>query len=127
MEMISSAEALDLLVQIAGPGKFAVRELRIKKRLNWRDKASSAIRHILQGERRLTPDEIRDIEIARIKFCADQIEANREVNRNLFSAMRSALAAMEVGDPEFYRPHIEAMRDAVLQLGHRPGEVRRSD
>ena len=110
------------LSELGGGGKLAEREWRIRCRLNWHRKPKSAVRHLLYGERRPSLDEAKEIEAAHLRLCAEKIEANRDDNARLFAAMRTALATMEASDPEFYRPHIEAVRELLFRHGHRGGE-----
>jgi hypothetical protein len=110
------------LSAIGGHGPLKAREWRIRCRLNWHDKAQSAVRHLLYGERRPSLDEAREIEAAHLKFCAEKILENRAENETLVASMRSALAAMETTDPEFYRAHIEALGAMLLQSRHQAGE-----
>lgn len=106
------AEKLD---RIGGDGKLQEREWRIRCRLNWHTKAKSAVRHLLHGERKPTLEEAREIEAAHFKWCAEQVKANRDANIQLFNSMREALDAMERTDSEFFGPHIEEMRQLLLQ------------
>lgn len=127
LEKSSMTALAEKLGQIGGAGRLKEREWRIRVRLNWHGKARSAVRHLLHGERRPTLEEARQIEAAHLKFCAEKVEANRRENECLFQSMRAALAAMEASDPEFYRPHIEAMRGMLLQLGCGPVDHGKTD
>jgi hypothetical protein len=113
------AEKLNAL---GGEGKLLEREWRIRSRLNWHTKASSAVRHLIYGERKPTVQEVKEIEAAHVKYCAERIEANRDENAKLFAAMRHAIEAMEKTDPDFYRPHIEAVGDILLRGRNVAGE-----
>lgn len=113
------AEKLNAL---GGDGKLLEREWRIRSRLNWHTKAQSAVRHLIYGERKPTAQEAKEIEAAHVRYCAERIEANRDENTKLFAAMRQALEAMEKTDPEFYRPHIEAVSDILLRSRNVAGE-----
>lgn len=124
LEKDSMTAIAEKLGALGGPGKLAERDWRIRCRLNWHHKSKSAVRHLLYGERRPSIEEARQIEAAHLRMCAEKIEANREENRNLFSATRSALAAMEEGDAEFYGPQIEALRHALLRNWDVGGEGR---
>lgn len=103
------------LTAIGGTGPLKAREWRIKSRLNWHDKAASTVRHMLYGERMPTLDEARQIEAAHLKYCAERIRQNATENAALIREMQSALAAMEASDPEFFQPHIDAVRAMLLQ------------
>jgi len=118
--MTALAEKLDA---IGGHGPLKAREWRIRCRLNWHDKAASAVRHLLYGERRPTVDEAKQIEAAHLRYCAERIRANAAENETLLSSMRAALAAMEAADPEFFRPHVEAVGAMLLQRGHQASET----
>ncbi len=122
LEKRSMAAIAEKLSAIGGQGPFKAREWRIRCRLGWHSKAPSAIRHLLYHERRPSLDEAREIEAAHLKFCAEKILENRAENETLRSSMRSALAAMESSDPEFYRAHIEALGAMLLQSRHQSGE-----
>ena len=119
----SSMHAIsEKLIAIGGSGPLKAREWRIRCRLNWHHKAVSAVRHMLYGERCPSLDEAREIEAGHLKFCAEKLLENRAENETLMASMRSALAAMETSDPEFYRPHIESVGAMLLQRGHQAGE-----
>lgn len=77
--------------------------------------ARTAVRHLLYGERKPSAEEAKQIEAAHLKYCAEKIEANAHENAKLFASMRQALAAMEASDPEFYRPHIETVRELLFR------------
>lgn len=109
---------VEKLEAIGGDGKWLERDWRIRVRLNWHHKARSAVRHMLDGTRRIDAAEAKQIELAHVKYCAEQIEANRVENAKLFASMRSAIAAMEASDPEFYGPHIEALGADMLRRGN---------
>jgi hypothetical protein len=115
MEESSMTALAEKLTDIGGTGPLKAREWRIRCRLNWHDKASSAVRHLIYGERRPSLDEAREIEAAHLKYCAEKILENRAENASLLSSMHAALAAMESSDPEFYRAHIEALGAMLLQ------------
>ena len=119
LEKFSMAALADKLGALGGTGKLSEREWRIRCRLNWHHKARSTIRHMLYGERRPYVNEARQIEAAHLKHCAEKIEANSNDNARLYQSMRTALAAMEATDPEFYREQAEALR----QILFRPGDL----
>ncbi len=114
-EAIVSA-VIEKLNHIAGAGKMIERDWRARNRLRWHTKAKSAVRHLLNGERRPSLDEAREIEAAHLKYCAEQIEVNRAANAKLFDTMQQSIAAMQTSDPDFYRPHIEALGETLLRL-----------
>ena len=115
LEKVSMAALVDKLAAIGGPGPLKQREWRIRVRLNWHHKAKSAVRHMLYGARQPTYQEAREIEAAHLKFCAERIRQNAAENEALLSSMRSAVAAMENCDPAFFQPHVDAMREILLQ------------
>lgn len=82
---------------------------------------------MLNGERQISAVEAKEIEAAHLKWCADKARSNAAENEAIFREMRAALVAMEQTDPEFYRPHVEAVRDILLQFGHGSGEGRIQD
>ena len=106
---------VEKLTAIGGDGSLKQREWRIRCRLGWHTKARSAVRHILNGERGLSVAQARQIEAAHFKYCAERIEVNARENADLLREMRSALAAMEATDPEFFEPTIDAVRQMLLQ------------
>lgn len=114
LESLSMTALAEKLSAIGGAGKLEEREWRIRCRLNWHTKARSAVRHLLHGERKPSLEESKQIEAAHLRYCAEKIEANANENRQLFESMRQALAAMEASDPEFYRPHIETVRELLF-------------
>lgn len=116
--MSAYVEKLDQIGGGSEVKKFALKDWQIRARLKWHDKAKSAIRHILRGDRKLSGQEEREIEAAHLRFCADAIKAKHDETKDLFASMRRAIDAMERSDPEFYRPHIEAVRDQMLRLGY---------
>lgn len=111
------------LRELGGDGKLREREWRIRVRLNWHSKPASTVRHMLFCERRPTVEEAQEIEAAHLRWCAEKVEANRAESQKLFVAMREAIAAMEASDPEFYAPHLDAVRELLLQGwdGRSPG------
>jgi hypothetical protein len=109
------------LRELGGEGKLREREWRIRVRLNWHSKPASTVRHMMFCERRPTVEEAREIEAAHLRWCAEKVEANRAESQKLFVAMREAIAAMEASDPEFYAPHLEAVRHLLLQGGNDGG------
>lgn len=115
LEKFSMSAVLDKLEVIAGHGKFATRDWQVRKRLNWHTKAKSVVRHMLSGERKISVEEAAQIHAAHLKYCAEQVEANRNENTKLFADMHSAIAAMQATDPDFYRPHIEAIGELLFQ------------
>ena len=121
------AVLLNKLSAIGGTGKFEVREMRIRTRLRWHTKPKTAIRHMLQGEQRPDIEEAREIEAGHLKYCAEQIKANNNENVRLFESMRAALVAMQTTDPDFFRPHVEAVRELLFQPGNMGGGEGKAD
>ena len=123
LEKSSMAAIAKKLSAIGGQGRMKEREWRIRCRLNWHNKAASAVRHLLHGERKPTIEETKQSEAAHLRFCAEKVKANAAENEALFASMRSAISAMEAADVEFYRPHIEAMRDILFRDRNEAREV----
>ena len=123
LEKSSMTAIAHKLADIGGAGPLKLREWRIRSRLNWHAKARSAVRHMLYGERSPTLEEAKQIEAAHLKYCAERIRANAAENETLFREMQSALAAMEASDPDFFQPHIEAVRQLLFQRRDQAGEV----
>lgn len=116
LERVSKMAALvEKLNALGGHGPMKSREWRIRSRLKWHDKASSTVRHMLYGERCPSIEEAKQIEAAHLRYCAERIHANQAENDALVQEMRSALAAMEASDPEFFQPHIQAIGEMLLQ------------
>lgn len=115
LEKISTMALAEKLGALGGSGPMKAREWRIRCRLGWHDKAASAIRHLMYGERRPTWEEAHEIEAAHLKFCAERIELNARENSALLRELRSALAAMEASDPDFFEPTIKAVGEMLLQ------------
>jgi hypothetical protein len=109
--------AREKLVILAGPKPFKEQDRRIRSLCSWRDKAASAVRHMLRGDRKLSPDEVQDIEAAHLKHCAKTIEANRAENRKLYESLSAALAAMQASDPEFFSQQADAVREILFRYG----------
>lgn len=103
------------LNDLAGPKPTKSQDWRIRVRLNWHDKARSAIRHMLAGTRKITHEEARQIEAGHLRYCAEKAEANRAETQKLFASMRTAIAAMERSDPAFFGEQIAAMREVLLR------------
>lgn len=122
LEKFSMTAIAEKLTALGGSGPLKSREWRIRHLLGWHTKAKSTVRHMLYGERYPSIDEAREIEAAHLKWCADKARQNAAENKALFREMRSALAAMESSDPEFYRPHIECVREMLVQFGHQTRE-----
>ncbi len=123
LEKSSMTAVAHKLADIGGSGPLKLREWRIRSRLNWHAKARSAVRHMLYGERSPTLEEAKQIEAAHLKYCAEKIHANQAENAALLREMQSALTAMEHSDPEFFEPHIEAVRQLLFQRRDQAGEV----
>jgi hypothetical protein len=115
LEKPSMTVLVEKLSALGGSGPLKAREWRIRCRLNWHDKAASAVRHLLYRERCPTIVEAREIEAAHARYCAERIRANAAENQSLISSLRSALAAMETTDPAFFEPTIESVRAILLQ------------
>lgn len=103
----ASRAVADKLAELAGQGKLAVRELRIRQRLNWHAKPKTAVRHMLQGEQFPKPEE------------ASQIEAAYEAHSRaaLIASINEFAARAERVDAEFFGPTIEALRASLRRLG----------
>ena len=128
LEKLSMTAALaEKLNAIGGSGPMKLREWRIRCRLNWHEKARSAVRHMLYGERTPTLQEAKQIEAAHLKYCAERIHHNAAENAALLQEMRSALAAMETSDPDFFAPHIDAVREMLLQRRDQANENSNED
>jgi hypothetical protein len=119
LEKLSMTAATAKLRALGGSGPLKAREWRIRVRLGWHNKAASAVRHLIYGERKPTVDELKQIDAAHLRYCAEKVTANARENEALFSSIRTALAAMEASDPDFFRPHIEAVGELLIQLGNR--------
>lgn len=117
------AALVEKLNEIGGRGKLAEREWRIRCRLKWHTKRPTTVRHLLYGERVPSLTEAKEIEAAHLKHCAEKAAARRAEDQELFRAMREAIAAMERTDPEFFSPHIEAARQALLRGGDMADQV----
>jgi hypothetical protein len=122
LEKLSMNAIAEKLADIGGSGPLKSREWRIRCRLNWHNKAASAVRHMLYGARRPSLEEAKQIEAAHLKYCAERIRQNAAENAALLQEMRSALAAMETSDPEFFAPHIATVREMLLQRRDQAGE-----
>jgi hypothetical protein len=122
LEKFSMTVIAEKLAALGGSGPLKSREWRIRCRLNWHDKAASAVRHMIYGERAPTVEEARQIEAAHLKHCAERIRQNATENAALLREMQSALAAMEKSDPEFFGPNIDALREVLLQRWNQAGE-----
>jgi len=127
LEKSSMTALAEKLTALGGHGPLKSREWRIRCRLNWHDKAASAIRHLLYGERRPTLAEAKQIESAHLCYCAERIRENAAENETLLSSMRTALAAMEASDPEFFEPTIKAVGEMLLQRRSQASERGRKD
>jgi len=123
LEKSSMAAIAEKLAAIGGSGPLKAREWRIRCRLGWHTKAKSAVRHMLYGERVPNAEEAKQIDAAHLKYCADRIKQNAAENDALFREMRTALEAMESSDPEFYGPHIQAVRELLFQRWNQTGET----
>lgn len=107
----------DKLEAIAGVGKLAEREWRVRVRCGWHRKAKTMVRHLLHFERRPSHQEAQDIEAAYAKLCAEKIEKNRAENADLLNSIASFAEIAARVDAEFYRHHLEALRESLLRLG----------
>lgn len=108
--MIEALTHQEMLAKIAsGEKKFAAKDWRIRKALNWHAKAKSAVRHLLAGEQTFSPQEERDVEAAFLQFCADQIRRHHEEDRQYIATIKSSIQHLENIDPDFHRPAIQAL------------------
>lgn len=114
-EFSRMAVLVEKLAAIGGTGPLKQREWRIRCRLGWHNKAATAVRHMLHGERTPSLQEAKEIEAAHLKYCAERIEANARENSALLRELQSAVAAMEACDAEFFEPTIQAVREILLQ------------
>jgi hypothetical protein len=117
----------EMLEQIAEGRKAEARDWHLRCKLNWHEKAKSFVRHVWYGEQELSAQDERDIELAYIRYHADQIEANRAEDRRLFATIRSSLEYLESADPEFHRPAIEALGELADRLRGVAGQARNED
>jgi hypothetical protein len=122
-----TAVLVEKLTAIGGAGTLKEREWRIRCRLNWHHKARSAVRHLLYRERVPSFEEGKQIEAAHLRFCAERVRQNAAENAALFQEMRSALAAMEASDPDFFAPDIDAVRAMLLQGRDQANETRNGE
>lgn len=117
--MYSPLTHIEKLDRIGGGEKvkFAAKDWAIRVRLKWHDKARSAIRHILNGEQKLSGQDERDIDLGFMKHCAAQIERHRDEDRQLLETIRSTAEYLENADPQFHGPTLEALREIAHRLG----------
>lgn len=128
LERFSNLAAVaEKLAALGGHGRLKEREWRIRVRLGWHRMPATTIRHMLYGERRPSVDEAREIEAAHVRYCAEKVRQNAAENEALFQQMRSALAAMQESDPDFYGPHIEAVRNILFPNGDMGSQNRSKD
>lgn len=128
LERCSSVTALaEKLSVLGGHGPLKSREWRIRCRLGWHSKAQSAVRHLLYGERSATHEEAKQIEAAYLKHCAERIQQHAAETAHLYRELQSALAAMEASDPEFFAPHIDAVRELLFQRRNQARETGSED
>lgn len=102
---------IEMLDKIGGGDgvKMLAKDHLIRKRLGWKDKAKTAIRHILNGEQTLSGQDERDIELGYLNYCADLIEAHQDEDRKMLETIRSSLEYLQAADADFHRPAIEAL------------------
>lgn len=124
---VSVAALAEKLSILAGSGKLADREWRIRNRCQWHRKAKSSVRHLLYGERRPSFEEAREIEAAYALHCADKLEANRRENAALVESIVGFAEMARRVDEDFYASHLEALREALSRLGLEVPEPRRKD
>jgi hypothetical protein len=123
--MIEALTHREMLDKIGGDEKLPAkaREWSIRKALNWHTKAKSAIRHLLAGEQKFSPQEERDVEAGFMRFCADQIRRHHEEDRQYLATIRSSIDRLESIDPDFHRPAIQALGELADCLRGVAGEA----
>ena len=104
--------------------KATAKDWNIRCALSWHEKAKSAIRHLLAGEQKFTPQDERDVEAGFMRFCADQIRRHNEQDREYLATIKSSIARLENIDPDFHRPAIQALGELADCLGSVAGEAR---
>ena len=107
----------DKISALAGDGKLAEREWRVRVRCGWHRKAKTMVRHLLHFERRPSHQEAQDIEAAYARYCAEKIEKNRAENADLLNSIVSFAEIASRVDADFYSSHLEALRESLLRLG----------
>lgn len=127
--MIGELTHIQMLGKIGGGEgpKFQAKDWEIRKRLNWHDKAKSAIRHLLAGERKFSPQEERDVEAGFMRFCADEIRRHHDEDREYLAQIRSSIEHLERIDPDFHRPAIQALGELADCLRSVAGEAGQSN
>lgn len=122
--MAALAEKLGV---IAGGGKLAEREWRLRSRCHWHRKPKSSVRHLLYGERRPSLEEAREIEAAYARHCAEKLEQNRRENAALVESIVGFAEMARRVDEDFYASHLEALRETLSRLGLEVPERGRKD
>lgn len=110
------AAVADKLSELAGIGKLAVREYRVRSRLNWHTKAKTAVRHLLHGEQKADEDERLQIDAAHARWCAEKIEANTHDTARLIASIAEFAERASRVDAEYFREDIEALRQSLCRL-----------
>lgn len=119
-------EMSEKLLQLGGGGgRFSKSMVRpIMSRLKWWDTgADNRIRHLIYREQKPTPEQVRDVRRAYIKYRAERLAIERrENNAILADNVRTALEAMQHSDPDFFARDIEAHRALLRKIDDMGGE-----
>lgn len=126
IEALTHSQMLDKIGGGDGP-KLPAKEWNIRKALSWHDKAKSAIRHLLAGEQKFSPQEQRDVEAGFMRFCADQIRRHHEQDQQYLATIKSSIERLETIDPDFHRPAIQALGELADTLGRLAGSSGKQD
>lgn len=124
--MIEALTHKQMLDKIGGGDsvKLTAKDWTVRRALNWHTKAKSAVRHLLAGEQKFSPEEQRDVEAGFLRFCADEIRRHHEEDQRLIATLQSSLEYLSKIDPEFHQPAIQALRSMADRIGHVAGGPR---
>lgn len=113
-KMSAVAEASMHLRAMAGDSRAEGRWWHLRCLLGWHAQgAETRIRHLYYAEQRPTPEQLADIRRARAKHILDAHKARHDQRRQDAELLARLVALAEESDFEFYRPHLEALREAI--------------
>jgi hypothetical protein len=127
MENMSMEAVLRKLDQLGGAGPLKLKMRNVRSRLRWRDVTDNTIRHLLYREQKPSLEQVRQIEAAHLKHCAEKVRHLNDEVKQLYAGMREAIAAMEADDAEYHRETLAEVRHALFQARSRGGQAGDAD
>lgn len=120
-------EVQDKLVEMGGgkfvPFKIKLRRIRpplvkVNKKRWLEPEVPGRIKRFLHLEQKPSAEEVDEIRAGHAIRCVERIAEHRRADERLFRQAHEFIQRAQEQDLEFYQPHIEALVDALHQLGN---------